>query len=85
MKRLLPLSLFLFALAPPAFAGYVKLTGIPLLDLGILLAVIALIFYVLWWALGKLALGDPFDKILRVILIIATVVVVVGLLVRAFF
>lgn len=40
----------------------------------------ALIFYVLWWALGAIALPEPFNKIVTVILVIATVYVLIGIL-----
>lgn len=50
--------------------------------LGLLLSLIiwALIFYILWWGLGKVALPEPFAKVATVILVVATVIVIVGLL-----
>lgn len=44
------------------------------------LVIYALIFYVLWWALGALALPEPFNKIITVILVIAVVYVLIGVL-----
>jgi len=43
------------------------------------LAVVGLIFYVLWWALGKIGLPEPFNKVATVLL------VVVGALVLIYF
>lgn len=40
----------------------------------------AVIFYVLWWALGAIALPEPFNKVLTVILVVACVLVLIGLL-----
>lgn len=36
-----------------------------------------LIFYVLWWGLQKVALVEPWNTVARVILVIATVLVLV--------
>lgn len=44
------------------------------------LVIWGLIFYVLWWGLGKIALPDPFGKVVTVILVLAAIVVIVGLL-----
>ncbi len=44
------------------------------------LVIWGLIFYVLWWGLGKIGLPEPFNKIITVILVLATVVVLIGLL-----
>ena len=38
------------------------------------------IFYLLWWAKDKLGLGDPWDKGIVFVLVVATVVVIIGLL-----
>lgn len=38
------------------------------------------IFYVLWWGLGKIGLPEPFNKIAVVILVLATVYVLIGIL-----
>jgi hypothetical protein len=40
----------------------------------------ALVFYVLWWGLGRLGLGEPFGKIATVVLVALTVFVAIGLL-----
>lgn len=39
-----------------------------------------IIFYILFWGLGKIALPEPFAKVATVILVLAAVVVVIGLL-----
>lgn len=44
------------------------------------LVIWGVIFYVLWWGLGVIALPEPFNKIGVVILVIATVYVLIGLL-----
>ena len=44
------------------------------------LVIWALIFYVLWWGLGQVAIGEPWNKIITVILVLATIYVLIGLL-----
>jgi hypothetical protein len=44
------------------------------------LVVWGLIFYVLWWGLGKIGLPEPFNKIAVVVLVVATVYVLIELL-----
>lgn len=44
------------------------------------LVVWGVIFYVLWWGLGKIGLPEPFAKVITVVLVIAAIVVVIGLL-----
>ena len=44
------------------------------------LVIWGIIFYVLWWGLSKIALPEPFGKIATVILVLATVIVVIGIL-----
>lgn len=39
-----------------------------------------LIFYVLWWGLGKIGLPEPFNKVITVVLIIGCVLVLIGIL-----
>lgn len=50
--------------------------------LPILLSLIiwGLIFWLLWWGLGKIGIGEPFNKVATVILVIASIAVVIGLL-----
>ena len=52
----------------------------PLLLVLLALVFWGLIFGILWWGWGKLALGEPFQKIGQVILIIATVFTAIGIL-----
>lgn len=51
-----------------------------LLALLVTLIVWGIIFYVLWWALGAIALPEPFNKIVTVVLVLAVVYVLVGIL-----
>lgn len=44
------------------------------------LVIWGLIFWLLWWGLGKLELPEPFNKAVVVVLVVASVVVVIGLL-----
>jgi len=44
------------------------------------LVIWGIIFYVLWWGLGKVGLPEPFNKIATVVLVIATVIVLIGIL-----
>lgn len=46
----------------------------------LMVVVWGLIFYVLWWALGRIALPEPANKIATVILVIATIYVFIGIL-----
>jgi heme A synthase len=50
--------------------------------IAILLTIVfwGIIFYVLWWALARIALPEPFNKIATVLLVVATVVVLIGIL-----
>lgn len=45
------------------------------------LVVWGLIFYILWWGLGAVALPEPFAKIATVILVVAAVYVAISILV----
>lgn len=56
------------------------INGQELVSILIYLAIWGCILYVLWWALGKLALGEPWTKIGTVALVILTVVVLLNLL-----
>lgn len=40
----------------------------------------ALIFYVVWWGMSQIVIPEPFGKVLRVLLILAVVIVLIGLL-----
>ncbi len=39
-----------------------------------------LVFYVAWWALGKIGLEEPWNKVATVILVVLTLIVMVGIL-----
>ena len=51
-----------------------------MIELLIYLVVWGLVLYVLWWAIGALALPEPFSKIATVLLVILTVAVLLNLL-----
>lgn len=53
--------------------------------IGLLIAVViwGLIFYVIWWAVGALGIPEPFNKVIRVVIILAAVLVAINLLTRA--
>lgn len=51
-----------------------------MINLLVYVVVWGLIFYVLWWALGKLGLPEPFAKIATVILVLFIVIVLLNLL-----
>jgi hypothetical protein len=51
-----------------------------ILSLLISLVIWGLIFWLLYWALGSIAVPEPFNKVANVILVVATVVVIIGLL-----
>lgn len=57
------------------------IAGTGLVSVLVYLVVWGLILYVLWWAIGKLALPEPFAKIATVCLVVLTVVVLLNLLV----
>jgi hypothetical protein len=44
------------------------------------LVVAGLVFWILWWGLGAIGLPQPFDKIIRVILIVCVVLFLINLL-----
>lgn len=44
------------------------------------LVIWGLVFWLLWWGLGAVGVPEPFNKVARVILVIASIIVVIGLL-----
>lgn len=55
-----------------------------LVNLLLVLVIFGLIMWVLWWALGKLGLPEPFNKIATVVLVLITVVFLLNLLLNLF-
>jgi VIT1/CCC1 family predicted Fe2+/Mn2+ transporter len=51
-----------------------------LLSAVVWLVVAGLVLYVLWWGLSQLGLPEPFNKILRVVLVLITVVILINFL-----
>jgi hypothetical protein len=56
------------------------ISGEALLGALFTLVIWAIILYVLWWGLGKIAPGEPWMKIGTVVLVLITVVVLVNIL-----
>lgn len=52
----------------------------PLLSLLVTIIIAGLIFYLLWWLLGKIGLPEPFNKVATVILALVCVIFLIGLL-----
>ena len=50
------------------------------MSLIVTLVIAALIFWVLWWGLSTIGLPEPFNKILKVILIVAVVIFLINVL-----
>jgi heme A synthase len=44
------------------------------------LVIYGLVFWILWWGLGKVGLPEPFNKVAVVVLVIASIVVLIGIL-----
>ena len=44
------------------------------------LIIVGLIFWLLYWLIGYLAPPEPFNKVLRAILVVAAVIVLIGFL-----
>lgn len=44
------------------------------------LVIYALIFYVLFWGLGYIGIPEPFNKVIKVLIVICIVIVIIGLL-----
>jgi len=51
-----------------------------LVGLLVTVIILGLICYILWWGLGQLKLGPPFDKVVTVIFVLIIVLVLLGLL-----
>lgn len=55
-------------------------SGSGLISILVQLLVIALIFWVLWWALSQIGVPEPFNRVIRVILVVAAAVIVINAL-----
>lgn len=53
---------------------------ISLLALLLTAVIWGVIFYILWWGLGKINIAEPFKTVATVILVVAAVIVAIGLL-----
>ncbi len=56
------------------------IAGSALLSILVQLVIGGLILYVLWWAIGKIGLPEPFGKIATVVLVLITVIFLIDLL-----
>lgn len=56
------------------------ISGQGLVEAVVWLIVIGIVFWVLWWGLGKIGLPEPFNKVATVVLILAAVLVVCNIL-----
>lgn len=72
-------ALALMLIAAPAFAETVG-SGAGLIHLLVYLVVVGLIFWVIWWFVGYVGVPEPFNKVIRVILGLAALIIVVNLL-----
>jgi len=51
-----------------------------LVGLLVTVIILGLICYILWWGIGKMALPEPFNKVVTVIFVLIIVLVLLGLL-----
>jgi hypothetical protein len=51
-----------------------------LVNLLVVVIVLGLVFYVLWWLLGRIGLPEPFGKVAEVLLALIAVVLLLGVL-----
>ena len=56
------------------------ISGSALISVLIYLVILGLIFYVVWWGLGTIGIPEPFNKVIRVILVLVVVIVLINLL-----
>jgi len=56
------------------------ISGSALLSLFIQLVVAGLIFWVIWWGLGAAGIPEPFNKVIRVIVVVLVVIFLINLL-----
>jgi hypothetical protein len=56
------------------------ISGSAIIAIVVQLVIVGLIFYVLWWALGKIGLPEPFNKICTVILVLLCALWLINLL-----
>ncbi len=52
----------------------------PIIALLISFVIWGLIFWLLWWGLGKVGIPEPFNKVATILLVVASIIVVIGLL-----
>lgn len=51
-----------------------------LLSLLLTLVLAGLVFYCFWWALGALGLPDPFNTVLRVLIVVFALIAVIAII-----
>jgi len=57
---------------------FLTISGQAVVTVFITIIVVALICWLLWWLIGYLALPQPFDKVLRVLIAIVAVVFLIN-------
>lgn len=56
------------------------ISGSVLINAIVYLAIVGVIFYVLWWMIDKFAVPEPMNKVIRVLLALVCGVIVIGIL-----
>lgn len=61
-------------------SGGGPVSGEGLISMLVWLICVGLVFYLLWWLLGYVALPAPFDKVARVILALVAVIILINVI-----
>lgn len=56
------------------------MTSSPFLNSLLYLIGIGLIFWIIWWVVGYLGIPEPFNKVIRVVLVVAAAIVCIDFL-----
>jgi len=56
------------------------ITSSALINLLIWLIIIGLIFSVIWWALSQIPIAEPFNKVIRVLLVLIAAILIINVL-----
>lgn len=52
-----------------------------IVEILISLVIWGLIFWLLWWGIGQIAIPEPWNKVITVIVVLATIIIIIGLLI----
>lgn len=66
----------------PVMAATGQFTMDSMLQALIYLVIVGAIFWVVWWAIGYASIPEPFNKVLRIVVVLIAVVVVIQFLLR---